>query len=1447
MDDNSFGPRLARQFDFTLRFEHAFFQIFPSSVMILTLPYFIHMIFKSPAVARSGVVLLAKLALAIAIAAVQLARVVLWYESPLNTQITQAGSTLAFFASLGTIVVVYASHKHCLQPAAFLCLFLSSTFLFDLVSVYTYFHREGLRTLTWVTCVLPVLKLGLIVLEEVPKRSLLISKEAQAEFSNELLAGFWSRVTFGWINPLLLFGFRNGIKNDDLPKLQYQFDSATHYLAFKRHWDKRDKNDKFALLKCCVLANPWPFIYIIIPRLIQIGILFSQPFLLQDVANFVSGNFPNDDIPEEQRGTSLIFATALVFFSRSLTQNMFKQIKNQIMVSTRGILSTAIYRKTLKLSASEAEELASITLIAVDVAGIERLISVCYESWALVVETGVGVAVLSLFVGAASILALVSATIVTILGRYVAAQIFKTRKTWNAYISTRVAETSTLLAQIRELKMLGLAPSASAHLQKMYDKEVALAVNDRKMVSCVFGVTALAETGGPMLVIAGALFWTRAAHTIPTARFFSILTVTSIIAGQWSGFLHSLPQWAAGYACLTRVRDYLNKDEAADPRKLLDAPEITVDDSLSISRPETEKDEKIAITINNLVVSMDDNAGPTLKDITVVIPAGETTMLYGAVGCGKSTFLRTLLGEIALKVGTVSLASLSVAYAGQTTWLLNASIRVNIIGHKVYNAALYRKVVYICALDVDFQQLPDGDETMAGNAGANLSGGQKQRVSIARALYYEADVTVLDDPFSALDKETSALVRSRLFAEGNATAQGRTLVMSTSMREHLADAHSIFHITDDGGINKVSLEEAVAHPEDFAREVPSQNMAKSADADSVEEAPAVKEAEDKPKSDEEVTRQDRGDLSLYSYYLRPAGTLRVTAWVILNTWGALSENLHRKHANLPLTTASLTNFYSVIFARIWHETAPENKLYYVGFAVFCLNYPFAIAIGAVFYYFIIHVRASTGLHNTLARSTFGATYEFLTNEDAGSILNRFSQDMAMGAQQVAAFLLPTLFRGATVVIEVGVISSAATYAAAIIPLFLIVTFCIQQYYLRTSRQLRLLELDTAKGMVRHLTETAHGIEHIRAFRWHKEVAKRFHEVFDITQRPFYFLSCIQLWLQGVLGFSTGVAAIIVVTMAVKFPHTASASSIGLAFMSLVNFSIYLEEFISASVDLETALGAVARIRTYGAITPVEEFQGGPPIPEEWPASGRIELNSLSAFYKPRDAAPFSPTSNITVVVQPGETLGVVGRTGSGKSTVLLSILNLLEYTGTINIDGREIRSLPPDELRARITTITQSGIQLRGTVRYNLDPFEVECRPATYTMTDSMQEDALRRVGLWDLVSARGSLDSEMKGMKLSHGQKQLFQFARAILHRQATGSRVMLMDEGTASLDEDTEQRIHTLLEEEFSGCTKVIISHRPSTLQNADAIMTLKDGKATVVNHVSNTTILEATAESD
>lgn len=181
--------------------------------------------------------------------------------------------------------------------------------------------------------------------------------------------------------------------------------------------------------------------------------------------------------------------------------------------------------------------------------------------------------------------------------------------------------------------------------------------------------------------------------------------------------------------------------------------------------------------------------------------------------------------------------------------------------------------------------------------------------------------------------------------------------------------------------------------------------------------------------------------------------------------------------------------------------------------------------------------------------------------------------------------------------------------------------------------------------------------------------------------------------------------------------------------------------------------------------------------------------------------------------------------------MLLALLRLVQYTGNISIDGRDIKSVPLDILRTRITTITQSGLELWGTIRFNLNPFDREALPQDYTLTEEMEEDALARVGLLDIVRSRGGLQAEMKDARLSQGQRQLFQIARAILHQKIMNSTIVLVDEGTSSMDEETERRMHSLIGEVFAPCTKILITHRPTTIANAHAVITLTNGRADVV----------------
>lgn len=318
--DSSFGPKAEGRFDFTITFEHIVFYIVPSVIFLLTVPYYGYQIAKTRRLVRPGWLLYAKLAVAVALAAIQLANIVLWYKSPFDYKVGQAAMILSFASSVGVVVAVYTSHSHFLQPSLFLSIYLTATLLFDIASTRTYFSRIGLETLAHLTCALPPLKLVLVILEEVSKRSLIMDKDIRASLSSEIVSGFWNRTMFMWINPLLIFGFRNVIKNDKLPDVGYQFDSERLYDTFRKRWESRNPDGKHALIRICVSALPSLLFYATVPRLLLVGCTFAQPFLLQDIVSVVGGNpAPSGLVSQENERGAVILATALVFAGKTVS------------------------------------------------------------------------------------------------------------------------------------------------------------------------------------------------------------------------------------------------------------------------------------------------------------------------------------------------------------------------------------------------------------------------------------------------------------------------------------------------------------------------------------------------------------------------------------------------------------------------------------------------------------------------------------------------------------------------------------------------------------------------------------------------------------------------------------------------------------------------------------------------------------------------------------------------------------------------------------------------------------------------------------------------------------------------------------------------------------------------------------------------------------------------
>jgi ABC-type multidrug transport system fused ATPase/permease subunit len=421
--------------------------------------------------------------------------------------------------------------------------------------------------------------------------------------------------------------------------------------------------------------------------------------------------------------------------------------------------------------------------------------------------------------------------------------------------------------------------------------------------------------------------------------------------------------------------------------------------------------------------------------------------------------------------------------------------------------------------------------------------------------------------------------------------------------------------------------------------------------------------------------------------------------------------------------------------------------------------------------------------------------------------------------------------------QIGLIASGAYYVSICFPFLFAVYFFVQRYYLRTSRQMRFLDLEEKAPVYTQFLESLSGLATLRAFAWQKPLIEHNHVLVDKSQKPFYLMYMIQTWLSLVLDLITTALAIIVVATSVKMRNTVSVGFTGVSLTQIISFTSNLRFSILFWTHMETSIGAVARVKKFEAETENENVGGETEEPPaDWPSEGEVRIEGLTVSYgyvvvsirylhlQISSVLSIPSTSedtrkaldNVNLTIPAGGKLLVAGRTGSGKSTLLSSFFRLHPITsGRILIDGIDISTIPLSTLRSRLTSISEDSLFFTSSIRLNLDPYDAS--------TDEQIETALSKMGLSDVIKKHGGLDAEFSEDMLSHGQKQVFCLARAILRP----GKVVLLDEVSSSVDVETEVLIRKVLREEFVGRTVVCVAHRVEGLEGFDRHVRLEDGR--------------------
>uniref|UniRef100_A0A3B5AM29 ATP binding cassette subfamily C member 3 n=1 Tax=Stegastes partitus TaxID=144197 RepID=A0A3B5AM29_9TELE len=1301
---------------------------------------------------------------------------------------------------------------------------------------------------------------GLVVCELI----LCCFNEKPPLFSNvnpcpESTAGFLSKMTFWWFTSLAMKGYKMPLEAKDLWSLNQRDSSKVMVPKLLSEWEKEQAKAKSSPEEVEVLLSNQKsaprqpsFLRALIKAFGPYFLIGSAYKLLQDVITFVNPQLLRMLISfTKQKGVPdwWGYTLAMLMFFTALLQTLILHHHFQYCFVTgmniRTAVIGAIYRKALVITnaAKRSSTVGEVVnLMSVDAQRFMDLTTFLNMLWSAPLQIMLALYFLWQNLGP-SVLAGVAVMIMLIPFNAVIAM--KTRAyqvEQMQHKDARIKLMNEILNGIKVLKLYAWENSFKEKVLAIRQKEL----NVLRKTAYLGALSTMAWTSAPFLVALTtfAVYVTVDENNVLDAeKAFVSLSLFNILRFP----LNMLPQVISSIVqasvSLKRVQSFLSHDEL-DPNSV---------------------DKKNTATVVNGKFTWAKEDPPVLHNINVMVPQGSLLAVVGHVGCGKSSLISALLGEMEKVEGDVSIRG-SVAYVPQQAWIQNATLRDNILFGRPYNEQKYRCVLEACALTPDLQVLPGGDLTEIGEKGINLSGGQRQRVSLARALYSDAEVYLLDDPLSAVDAHVSKHIFDNLIGpEG--VLKGKTRILVTHGISFLPQVDNIMvmvegRVSEMGSYQELlkqngafaeflrnyALEDIVEEDEATGRaRLPFHFRWLSNHTDMVDNEPVVNEAKrnfmrqisiissdgENPRS-RSVRRQvcSQRRHSEAQEKKKPREAEKLIQAETAET-GRVKAKVYLEYAKAvgPLLSVFICFLYgcqsaAAIGANIWlsqwtndasRNQTKENVHMRVGVyaalgiaqGILVMISSFTLAMG--------NIGAARKLHFNLLENKVHTPQSFFDTTPIGRIINRFSKDIYVIDEALPAtvlMFLGTFFVSLSTMIVI--VSSTPIFAVVIAPLAFVYIF-VQRFYVATSRQLKRLESVSRSPIYSHFSETITGSSVIRAYGRHNAFVLMSDMKVDENQKSYFPGIVSNRWLGVRIEFIGNCIVLFAALFAVTGKENLNPGLVGLSVSYALQVTMSLNWMVRMTSDLENNIVAVERVKEYSETKTEAPWEVEDKKPNaEWPMAGNVEFSDYSVRY--REGLDLV-LKNITLKVKGGEKIGIVGRTGAGKSSMTLCLFRLLEAAaGEITIDDVKIAEIGLHDLRSKLTIIPQEPVLFSGTLRMNLDPFE------KYTDEDVWK--ALEHSHLHKFVSnqsAKLELECSEGGENLSVGQRQLVCLARALLRK----TRILILDEATAAIDLETDDLIQSTIRTQFEDCTVFTIAHRLNTIMDYTRVLVLDKGQ--------------------
>ncbi|KAJ8331089.1 hypothetical protein O5D80_001098 [Batrachochytrium dendrobatidis] len=1252
---------------------------------------------------------------------------------------------------------------------------------------------------------------------------------------HRLSRNVWSYPTLSWITPIIRIGSKKPLEQQDLGLISTSEQSVTVAASFARFWDdfskhaRNPKDYKCPNLSLTLFAIYYPtMLFLAILRLASIIINLGLPYIvLPQVLKFISN--PDDPSLLLGSGLAISFAFLAILLVIALLNSTRTSLEVDLAIRVTSLLTGAVYEKALRLSPKSRQIFSEgkiLTMINVDVRSLSVFLSVTInQMWSVPLHIVISMYLLSQLIGRA---------VWSAAGIYILFTLFQMglggamSKAVNGYLKTfdhRITISREFLGGIRVIKYGALEEIFRQHIR--YWRDLQTKSLQLFSVSIIF-ITSLLQIQEVFVPGVAFAVYATLGGDMHSYVPFSALGIFNMLLKPMNEVTLIFAAAAQAGVSYQRMAPYLISSEVLESEVSqvhksqpensttaikLEAAEFIWESARESNQSAKNKNnskkfkmllKKSSLNLDNSTVSLIDKPF-RIHSTTLDIPQKCLVAVVGAVGSGKSSMLSALISDMCKVSGQANIYG-SISYCSQEPWIITGTIEDNILFNKESARANIPMALSASCLELDLKGMEFGLGTQIGEKGINLSGGQRARIALARAIAHDADIYLLDDPLAALDAHVGKKVFDNAIC---GVLKNKTVVLVTHQL-HLLPKMDMIVVMDKGSVVETgTYSDLIASPSSHLSHIMSNHHVDTSDLDNetdivveemAETKTAMTEKQDSPSQEERIV--GRIKLSTLKSYMNFCGGIPYVASL-----------------SIVVLIATISVICTHLALGWWAEdTLGLSSQEYIRMYILLGSLSALSSIAMTTLVLLAGKRASVFIHHTALDGLMRTTMGFFDTQPIGRILNRLSGDIELIDLKMPEALLAAVNFMIYVIAGVIVIATSSFILLAQFACLAVLVVILFRFFQSSYRELQRLVAIMRSPLNAHISETLTGIATIQAYCMQDSFIHQQRLNMDQCSVSNMYFEGARNWLALCLELLAASVTFVLVLLATLRVGGSTSTTLGVSLVASMGLSDSLNMLMTAWGKTEAMFNAVERLDHYSYELKSEAEGTLPtdPKPKTWPTKGAIEIKKLRLAYESRPDHPV--IKEISLFLKPGEKVGVVGRTGSGKSTLMASLFRIIEaQSGSIEIDGIDISTLGLKTLRSSLQIIPQEPILFSGTFRSNLD--------VRSEYTDEEIWRALETVGLNTYISSlTNKLDSTISenGTNLSAGQRQLICLCKAIL----ANPKVLVMDEATAAVDASTDRRIQDLIQTHFSDTTVFSVAHRLNTIAAFDRVLVLDQG---------------------